>query len=79
MIHDHTLMILYGKQDQKVHIQICKFIVVHCLYCSKFTYLCMHLLVLFLIIGIQYSECTFYTFAGMRESLLILCDLLVFS
>jgi len=39
----------------------------------------MHLLVLFLIIGIQYSECTFYTFAGMRESLLILCDLLVFS
>jgi len=28
MIHDHAMMIHYAKQDQKVHIQICKFIVV---------------------------------------------------
>jgi len=28
----------------------------------------MHLLVLLIMIGIQYSECTFYSFAGMRES-----------
>lgn len=79
MIHDHALLIRNEKHDQKVHIQIGKFIVVRCLYCNKFTYLCVDLLFLFLIIGIQYSECTFYTFAGMRESLLILCDLLVFS
>jgi len=62
-------MIHYEKQNQKVHTQMSKFIVVCCLYCSKFTYLCMRLLVLFLIFGIQYSECTFYTFVGMRESL----------
>jgi len=69
MIHDHALMIHCEKQDQKVHLQICKFTAVCCLYRNKFTYLCMHLLVLFLIINIQYSKCTFYTFADMRESL----------